>query len=74
MNSIRILDAELRSQIRSGFCAVSFAQCVQELCLNSLEAGANCIAVRISFNFGRIQVADNGAGIAEKDMPLVGER
>lgn len=74
MNSIRILDSELRSQIRSGFCVVSFAQCVQELCLNSLEAGANCIAVRISFNFGRIQVADNGAGIAEQDMPLVGER
>ncbi|XP_053553001.1 DNA mismatch repair protein Mlh3 [Bombina bombina] len=71
---IRILTEEVRCSLRSGFTISSVGQCVEELLLNSTDAEATCIAVRVDLETLRIQVVDNGYGLCEEDMKLVGMR
>ncbi|KAL9953857.1 hypothetical protein ACROYT_G041330 [Oculina patagonica] len=71
---IRPLQEEVRSYLRSGVAITNLTQCVEELVLNSLDAGASCITVRIDIPNFKIQVSDNGNGIALGDLKSVGER
>ncbi|CAH1263233.1 MLH3 [Branchiostoma lanceolatum] len=71
---IRPLDPSVRAQLRSGVSVPSVAQCVEELVLNSLDAAATCIAVRIDLENFWIQVVDNGNGIPKDQLTIVGER
>ena len=71
---IRPLLEEVRSYLRSGIAITNLTQCVEELVLNSLDAGASSVTVRIDIPNFKIQVSDNGSGIAFEDMKLVGER
>lgn len=71
---IRPLQEEVRSHLRSGVAITNLTQCVEELVLNSLDAGASCITVRIDIPNFKIQVSDNGNGIALGDLKSVGER
>ena len=71
---IRPLQEEVRSHLRSGVAITNLTQCVEELVLNSLDAGASCITVRIDIPNFKIQVSDNGSGIALGDLKSVGER
>lgn len=71
---IRPLQEEVRSHLRSGVAITNLTQCVEELVLNSLDAGASCITVRIDIPNFKIQVSDNGSGIAVGDLKSVGER
>lgn len=71
---IRPLREEVRSHLRSGVAITNLTQCVEELVLNSLDAGASCITVRIDIPNFKIQVSDNGSGIALGDLKSVGER
>ena len=71
---IRPLQEEVRSHLRSGVAITNLTQCVEELVLNSLDAGASCITVRIDILNFKIQVSDNGNGIAFGDLKSVGER
>ncbi|KAJ7365538.1 hypothetical protein OS493_005650 [Desmophyllum pertusum] len=71
---IRPLQEEVRSHLRSGVAITNLTQCVEELVLNGLDAGASCITVRIDIPNFKIQVSDNGNGIALADLKSVGER
>lgn len=42
--------------------------------LNSLDAGATCVAVRVDLSIFRIQVVDNGEGVPQPDLKYLGRR
>ncbi|XP_053330938.1 DNA mismatch repair protein Mlh3 isoform X2 [Spea bombifrons] len=71
---IRRLSDDLQHALRSGVAITSAGQCVEELLLNSSDAGATCVAVRVDLEALRVQVVDNGSGLAEADMDAVGTR
>ncbi|XP_004366048.2 hypothetical protein CAOG_01177 [Capsaspora owczarzaki ATCC 30864] len=60
--------------LRSGVSIPSLAACVEELVLNSIDAGATAVDVHVDLQLCRLRVLDNGAGIALRDLARVGER
>ncbi|XP_043998243.1 DNA mismatch repair protein Mlh3 isoform X2 [Gambusia affinis] len=71
---IRCLPVEVQGKIRSGVAIPSLQQCVEELILNSIDAGATCVGVRMDMEAFKVQVIDNGSGMTVEDMELVGTR
>ncbi|XP_060750778.1 DNA mismatch repair protein Mlh3 isoform X1 [Tachysurus vachellii] len=71
---IKSLSKEVQSQLRSGVAIFSLQQCVEELLLNSIDAGATCVAVQIDIEACKIQVLDNGSGMDRDNMERVGIR
>ena len=71
---LKVLSSELKDYIRSGVTLTSVCQCVEELVLNSLDAGATCIAVRVDVSQGYVQVVDNGCGLTYAELVFIGER
>ncbi|MEQ2181760.1 hypothetical protein GOODEAATRI_014811, partial [Goodea atripinnis] len=61
-------------KLRSGVAIPSLQQCVEELVLNSIDAGATCVGVRIDMEAFKVQVIDNGSGMTSEDMENVGIR
>ncbi|XP_008281152.1 DNA mismatch repair protein Mlh3 isoform X1 [Stegastes partitus] len=71
---IKCLPVELQGKLRSGVAIPSLQQCVEELILNSIDAGATCVGVRMDMDAFKVQVIDNGAGVSAEDMECVGSR
>lgn len=71
---IASLPADVRSLLRTGVAITNVAQCVEELVVNALDAGATCVAIRVDLPCFKIQVVDNGKGIQQDDLQVVGER
>ncbi|XP_036398146.1 DNA mismatch repair protein Mlh3 [Megalops cyprinoides] len=71
---IKCLSKEVQAKLRSGVAIFSLQQCVEELVLNSIDAGATCIAVRLDTEACRVQVVDNGSGMDREDVERVGSR
>nr|XP_023684080.1 DNA mismatch repair protein Mlh3 isoform X1 [Paramormyrops kingsleyae] len=71
---MKCLSEEVQAKLRSGIAIVSLQQCVEELVLNSVDAGATCIAVRMDMEACKLQVIDNGSGMERDDMERVGSR
>jgi len=73
--SIRRLPPEVASQIAAGEVVERPASVVKELLENSLDAGANLIAIDIK-GAGKqlIEISDDGWGIPESDLPIALER
>ncbi|XP_030070736.1 LOW QUALITY PROTEIN: DNA mismatch repair protein Mlh3 [Microcaecilia unicolor] len=71
---IRLLPEEVRASLRSGLSVSSAVQCVQELLLNSIDAQATCVAIRVDMERLRLQVVDNGRGMSPEDVEKVGSR
>ncbi|XP_035024737.2 DNA mismatch repair protein Mlh3 [Hippoglossus stenolepis] len=71
---IRCLPGEVQEALRSGVSIPSLQQCVEELVLNSIDAGATCVGVRVDMESLKVQVLDNGAGMSAEDMERVGNR
>ncbi|CAL9686597.1 unnamed protein product [Knipowitschia caucasica] len=71
---IKCLPVEVQGKLRSGVALPSLQQCVEELVVNSIDAGATCIGVRMDMDAFKIQVIDNGKGISAEDIQCVGKR
>ncbi|XP_068563098.1 DNA mismatch repair protein Mlh3 isoform X2 [Cebidichthys violaceus] len=71
---IKCLPEDVRGKLRSGVALPSLQQCIEELILNSIDAGATCVGVRMDMEAFKVQVVDNGSGITAEDMECVGNR
>ncbi|XP_057881581.1 DNA mismatch repair protein Mlh3 isoform X2 [Melospiza georgiana] len=71
---IKRLVEDVRARLRSGVTVNSLGQCVEELVLNSIDAKATCVAIRVDLEAFKIQVVDNGSGIGKEDLKAVGKR
>ncbi|XP_019940800.2 DNA mismatch repair protein Mlh3 isoform X1 [Paralichthys olivaceus] len=71
---IKCLPGEVQETLRSGVSIPSLQQCVEELVLNSIDAGATCVGVRVDMESLKVQVIDNGDGMSAEDMERVGNR
>ena len=75
MNTIRILPEKVATQIAAGEIIDRPASVVRELIDNSIDAGADRIAVRIESGGKKlIKVVDNGEGMSRDDLLLCVER
>lgn len=71
---IRCLSDDVKTKLRSGLAISSLGQCVEELTLNSIDAEATCVAIRVNMETFQVQVIDNGLGMAGDDVEKVGNR
>ncbi|KAL2080484.1 hypothetical protein ACEWY4_024277 [Coilia grayii] len=71
---IIFLSDEVKVHLRSGIAICSLQQCVEELVLNSIDAGATCVAVKVDVEACKLLVLDNGIGIDRQDFDKVGNR
>ncbi|XP_068254225.1 DNA mismatch repair protein Mlh3 isoform X2 [Nyctibius grandis] len=71
---IKCLVEDVRARLRSGVTINSLGQCVEELVLNSIDAKATCIAIRVDLEAFKIQVVDNGSGMGREDLNAMGKR
>ncbi|XP_028575419.2 DNA mismatch repair protein Mlh3 isoform X2 [Podarcis muralis] len=71
---IKCLAEEVQTSLRSGVAINSLGQCVEELVLNSIDAKATCVAVRLDMETFKVQVVDNGSGMGRDDLNKVGNR
>lgn len=65
---IQTLPSEVVNLIAAGEVIDSLAAVVRELAENALDAGASRIAICVDSEQWRVRVADNGSGIAWKDL------
>uniref|UniRef100_A0A8C7ECR1 MutL homolog 3 n=1 Tax=Nothoprocta perdicaria TaxID=30464 RepID=A0A8C7ECR1_NOTPE len=71
---IKCLAEDVRARLRSGVAVGSLGQCVEELVLNSIDAKATCVAVRVDLEAFKVQVVDNGSGMGREDLNKMGKR
>ncbi|KAM6205409.1 DNA mismatch repair protein Mlh3 isoform 1-T1 [Sarcoramphus papa] len=71
---IKRLVEDVRARLRSGVTINSLGQCVEELVLNSIDAKATCVAIRVDLEAFKIQVVDNGSGMGREDLNAMGKR
>ncbi|NXG56505.1 MLH3 protein, partial [Hemiprocne comata] len=71
---IKCLVEDVRARLRSGVTVNSLGQCVEELVLNSIDAKATCVAIRVDLEAFKIQVVDNGSGMGREDLNAMGKR
>ncbi|XP_036591867.1 DNA mismatch repair protein Mlh3 [Trichosurus vulpecula] len=71
---IKCLSEEVQAKLRSGVAVSSLSQCVEELALNSIDAEAKCVAVRVNVETFKVQVVDNGSGMERDDIESVGKQ
>ena len=76
MPKIAALSSELAAHLRNSLVLLRPSHCVEELVYNSIDAGANSVAVRVDLTPSniRIQVIDDGCGISQEDLSVFGNQ
>ena len=67
---IKVLSDLIANQIAAGEVVEGPLSVVKELVENSIDAGANSIAVELSKQLRCIKISDNGSGIPADELPL----
>ncbi|GAB1220367.1 hypothetical protein ENUP19_0052G0021 [Entamoeba nuttalli] len=75
MTTIHIMDEEIIQKLSSGCVVIDCESVIKELIENSIDSGATIINVKLN-NYGldSLIVEDNGSGINEENMELLGKR
>ena len=68
MSRIRKLDTDLGNLVRAPSILPSFHNIVEELIMNSLDAGASRISIRVDIEQYSVRCCDDGHGIYQYDM------
>ena len=71
---IQRLGSDVISELRSGVALSGLSQCVEELVLNSVDAGSSSITVDVNIPTMFLEVSDNGSGMRQSDLKNVGQR
>ncbi|XP_028396314.1 DNA mismatch repair protein Mlh3-like [Dendronephthya gigantea] len=71
---IQRLGSNVISELRSGVVFSSLAHCVEEVVLNSIDAGSSNITVDVDISTVSFEVSDNGTGMRRSDLDNVGQR
>ncbi|WCJ32829.1 DNA mismatch repair protein MLH3 [Euphorbia peplus] len=74
MGSIKRLPQSIRNSMRSGAILFDLTRVVEELVLNSLDAGATKVSVYVGVGTCYVKVEDDGCGISRDGLALLGER
>lgn len=72
MGKLHQLDKDVRQQLVAPLSVSGYASVVRELLHNSIDAQATFISVKIHLDSMSVMVTDNGFGINEADLGLVG--
>ncbi len=67
------LSDDLKKQIKSSYEISNIYDCLVQLIYNSIDAHATSIQVKVNFFTNDVIVIDDGVGINECDMNLIGE-
>lgn len=73
-NGIRQLPMAAALGVQGGYSVHSFTQAVEQLCANSIDAGARSVAVHFDAAQLTATVSDDGAGIPVASFPSLGVR
>ncbi|XP_076814664.1 mismatch repair endonuclease PMS2-like [Clavelina lepadiformis] len=69
MAEIKAIDKGTVHQICSGQVVLDLATAIKELVENSLDAGANCVEVKLKdWGLEQVEVIDNGSGVEKKNF------
>lgn len=68
------LDPSVSSQLRSNVAIYNQGQAIEELVLNSVDAGATTIDVLVDAPNFSFEVRDNGSGMNPDDLQMVGQQ
>eukprot|EP01064_Diplonema_japonicum_P016570 TRINITY_DN24576_c0_g1_i1.p1 TRINITY_DN24576_c0_g1~~TRINITY_DN24576_c0_g1_i1.p1 ORF type:complete len:795 (+),score=147.15 TRINITY_DN24576_c0_g1_i1:46-2385(+) len=68
------LPEETIKTLRSGIGMGCVSQAIEELVMNSIDASATNIVIRVDTGGLGLEVVDNGTGITETNLNMVGER
>ena len=71
---IQRLGSDVISELRSGVVFSNLAHCVEEVVLNSIDAGSSIITVDVDIPTVSFEVSDNGTGVRRTDLNNVGQR
>lgn len=74
MGYIARLPEAVFNSLRSSTLLTDFAQIVEELVSNSIDAGSTKVDVSVDVETSYIKVEDDGCGIKREDLTLLGER
>ncbi|KZV47150.1 hypothetical protein F511_16992 [Dorcoceras hygrometricum] len=74
MKHIDRLPEGVQCSMRSGIVICDFTRIVEELVLNSIDAGATEVSVAVGLGTCYVKVVDNGSGITRDGLVLLGER
>lgn len=74
MGYIARLPEAVFNSLRSSTLLTDFAQIVEELVSNSIDAGSTKVDVCVDVEASYIKVEDDGCGIKREDLTLLGER
>ncbi|CAA7405573.1 unnamed protein product [Spirodela intermedia] len=74
MKKIKCLPGSVHSSLRASVFLFDITRVVEELVLNSLDAGATEVNVGVNVGASYVKVEDNGFGVTRDGLALLGER